>query len=64
VGYRTGTNLDHNVKDVVDQATIWGGDKQNERNLLLFHGIYSQQHIILSLYNILNVKNFNYNLYI
>jgi hypothetical protein len=64
MGYRTGTNLDYNVKDVVEQATIWGGDKRNQRNLILFYRTYSQQHIILSLYNILNVKNFNYNLYI
>jgi hypothetical protein len=59
MGDRTGTNLDHNVKVVVEQATIWGADKYNQTNLLLFYRIYSQQHIILSLYNILNVINFN-----
>jgi len=34
------------------------------QNYHYFITIYNQQHIILSFYNILNIVNFNYNLYI
>jgi len=48
----------------VEQATIWGGDKCNQRKLLLFYRIYSQQYIIFPFHDILNIVNMNYNPYI